>query len=105
MGISLERELEPLLAKLKQAAHAQFSKDEAHDPGGQADVQYGLKIFDSDLSTLITQFRGYYSLDGHDLDWQPITSRSNRISGRPRRGTPSTAPLHGPPAMSMTWKN
>ena len=70
MGMSLEQKLEPLLAKLKQVAEAKFRKDEAHDAGGQADVKHGLKIFDSDLSTLMTKFRGYYSLDGHDLDWQ-----------------------------------
>ncbi|WP_216893940.1 hypothetical protein [Nocardia alni] len=67
MGISLQHEMEPLLTKLGQVAETAFEDREPY--GESPDVlRQNLKIFNNDLSSLMTRFRGYYSLDGHNLD-------------------------------------
>lgn len=71
MGISLQRELEPLLTQLGQAADTAFKGQLRYDPTNPGQVraaQQALKTFNNDLSTLMTRFRGYYSLDGQELD-------------------------------------
>ncbi|WP_225726884.1 MULTISPECIES: hypothetical protein [unclassified Nocardia] len=71
MGISLQGELEPLLTKLQQVADSKFWDDAVIDPTNPAYVRQatdGLAYFNQNLTNLITRFRGYYTLDGHDLD-------------------------------------
>lgn len=65
MGISLQDEIEPLLAKLDGLAHDAF--DHLSNTGySAAREQLALKTLNSDLASLKEKFRGYYSLDGHD---------------------------------------
>ncbi|MFI6166362.1 hypothetical protein ACIBCN_06195 [Nocardia sp. NPDC051052] len=71
MGMSLQSELEPLLTKLWEVADSKYWDDALLDPTNEAYVQQareGLQYFNQNLSSLITRFREYYSLDGHDID-------------------------------------
>ncbi|GIH16033.1 hypothetical protein [Rugosimonospora africana] len=71
MGMNLQAVMEPLLTKLWQAADDMYVGQAIYDPtnpGEVAKVEEGRKYLHSDLSSLIARFRGYYSLDGHDLD-------------------------------------
>ncbi|MGY2062227.1 hypothetical protein ACW9HQ_45740, partial [Nocardia gipuzkoensis] len=52
-------------------ADDKYMSDAVTDPTNDAYVrqaQEGLQYFNKDLSRLITRFREYYTLDGHDLD-------------------------------------
>ncbi len=68
MVMSLQGELEPLLANLVSAAESLFEFNMSQSPGGTpSQNQQAESVFHSDVSTLAARFRGYYSLDGPDL--------------------------------------
>ncbi|MEU7146104.1 hypothetical protein ABZ942_42150 [Nocardia sp. NPDC046473] len=70
MGMSLQGELEPLLAKLWQAADSACRAESLSDPTNPAYAKWeqeALTALNEKLSTLVSRFRSYYSLDGNDL--------------------------------------
>jgi hypothetical protein len=69
--MNLQAELEPLLTKLWNAADTKYmgqAIDDPTNPGLVAKAEEGRTYLHNDLNSLIARFRGYYSLDGHDLD-------------------------------------
>ncbi|MFI6173817.1 hypothetical protein ACIBCN_44090 [Nocardia sp. NPDC051052] len=71
MGMSLRNELEPLLTTLWQAADSACRGEQLSDPTNPAYAKWAeesLTALHEDLSSLVARFRGYYSLDGNDLD-------------------------------------
>ncbi len=73
MAVNLQAELEPLLSKLRQVANDECYKEMEPQPDADAEqwlrFQSDLEGFDRGLlSDLISRFRGYYSLDGIDLE-------------------------------------
>lgn len=72
MGMNLGNVLEPLLTTLRQAADDKLRNDTVWDPTNPAAVNEGKNavkaLNNGDLPALVDRFRGYYSLDGHDLD-------------------------------------
>jgi hypothetical protein len=84
MSTSLQSELEPLLARLWQLADEMFYNDAVPDPTNEGYVkqaQEALKVFnDTELTSIMSRFRGYYSLDGHDLE--PL---SDQFAGQSER--------------------
>jgi hypothetical protein len=71
MGMNLQAELEPLLTTLWNAADTKYmghAFEDPTNPGEIAKAEEGRAHLHSDLTGLLDRFRGYYSLDGHDLD-------------------------------------
>jgi|GEM_PF-5919327 len=68
MVMSLRGELEPLLTELGQLAESLFKYNISQLPVLSLEqTQQVTSIFNSDLSSLVTRFRKYYSLDESDL--------------------------------------